>query len=96
MDSFKIIPGEVNHTLLLVGGRQNSQASAQVFDFNLTDGSYLYHSSLKTPRTNPKLLRLGGDFILVGGAVSINFPGGILLTKKDMTESVAVGPSRRN
>lgn len=96
MDSFRIIPGDENHTLLIVGGRKNHVNSADVIDFRMTDGTFLYHSSMKASRINPKVLRIDGDFILLGGGISHSFAGKIILFQKDSTGWLKSGLSRRD
>jgi hypothetical protein len=86
MDSFRIIPGDENHTLLLVGGRKNHVNSREIIDFRMTDGTYLYHSTLNTSRINPKILTLGGDYIVFGGGISQTFGGNRYFYQNDMTE----------
>lgn len=82
MDSFRVIPTDDNHKVLLVGGRQDHENCSRVVDFSLEDGSYIYHSRLIAPRVNPKVLQLEGDYILVGGGVSNTFAGIIFLFRK--------------
>lgn len=75
MDSFRVIPTDDNHRILLVGGRQNHENSGRVVDFSLEDGSFLYHSRLVVPRINPKVLQVGGEYILLGGGIPREFAG---------------------
>jgi len=74
LDSFRIIPAEKNHRIVILGGRVDGvENTSQVLELNLQDGSYLYHSNLCVPRVNHKILQLEGDYILLGGAISKNF-----------------------